>query len=129
MRLLLDTHIWLWSLREPQRLSHRLARELGDPANELWLSPVSMWEALLLYAKGRIEIPGDLAEWVALSMRSLREAPLTHEIVLAAHQLPFPHLDPADRFLAGTAQVLDLTLVTADKRLLGLGEVRTLANR
>ena len=129
MRLLLDTHIWLWSLREPQRLSRQLARELDDPANELWLSPVSTWEALLLYTKGRIEIPGDLAEWVALSTRSLREAPLTHEIVLAAQQLSLPHLDPADRFLAATAQVLGLTLVTADKRLLGLGEVRTLANR
>ena len=129
MRLLLDTHIWLWSLREPQRLSRRIARELDNPENELWLSPVSTWEALLLYAKGRIEIPGDLAEWLALATQNLREAPLTHEIVLAAHQLRFPHLDPADRFLAATAQILDLTLVTADTRLLGLGEIRTLANR
>ena len=128
MRLLLDTHIWLWSLREPQRLSRRLARELGDPENELWLSPVSTWEALLLKAKGRIEVPGDLAEWLALSTQNLREAPLTHEIALAAHRLPLPHLDPADRFLAATAQVLGLTLVTADARLLGLGEIRTLAN-
>ena len=129
MRLLLDTHIWLWSLREPQRLSRRIARELDDPANELWLSPVSTWEALLLYAKRRIEVPGDLAEWLVLATQNLREAPLTHEIALAAHLLPLPHLDPADRFLAATAQVLDLTLVTADVRLLGLGEIRTLANR
>ena len=129
MRLLLDTHIWLWSLREPHRLSRRLARELGDPENELWLSPVSTWEALLLKAKGRIEVPGDLAEWLALSTQNLREAPLTHEIALAAHRLLLPHLDPADRFLAATAQVLGLTLVTADTRLLGLGEIRTLANR
>lgn len=129
MRLLLDTHIWLWTLREPQRLSRRIARELDDPANELWLSPVSMWEALLLYGKGKLKIPGDLAEWVALSTQTLRDAPLTHEIVLAAHQLSFPHLDPADRFLAATAQVLDLTLVTADARMLGLGDIRTLANR
>jgi len=55
--------------------------------------------------------------------------PPTHEIVLAAHQLPLPHPDPADRFLAATAQVLGLTLVTGDERLLGLGEIRTLANR
>ena len=129
MKLLLDTHIWLWSLREPHRLSRRVARELSDPQNELWLSPVNTWEALLLYAKRRIEIPGSLEEWVALSTQNLREAPLTHEILFAAHQLPLPHLDPADRFLAATAQVLDLTLVTADARLLGLGEIRTLANR
>ena len=129
MRLLLDTHIWLWSLREPQRLSRRIARELDNPENELWLSPVSTWEALLLYAKGRIEIPGDLAEWLALATQNLREAPLTHEIALAAHQLPSSHPDPADRFLIATAQILGLTLVTADARLLGLGEIRTLANR
>jgi PIN domain nuclease of toxin-antitoxin system len=57
-----------------------------------------------------------------------REAPLTHEIALAARQLPL-HQDPADRILAATAQVLDLVLATADQRLLGLGEIRTLANR
>lgn len=129
MKLLLDTHIWLWSLREPGRLGRRLRRELADPGNELWLSPVSTWEALLLAAKGRILLRGDLGAWLARATTHLREAPLTHEIVLAAHQLPLPHPDPADRFLAATAQVLGLTLVTADARLLGLGEIATLANR
>ena len=57
-----------------------------------------------------------------------REAPLTHEIALVARQLPL-HQDPADRILAATAEVLDLTLVTADERLLGLGTIRTMANR
>ena len=58
----------------------------------------------------------------------LREAPFTHEIVLAAQQLPLPHRDPADRFLAATAQVVDLTLVTSDDLLLGLGTIRTMKN-
>jgi PIN domain nuclease of toxin-antitoxin system len=102
---------------------------LRDRNNELWLSPVSTWEALLLNAKGRIRLHGDLAVWLAHATARLREAPLTHEIVLAAHQLPLPHPDPADRFLAATAEVLGLTLVTADERLLGLGEIKTLANR
>lgn len=129
MRLLLDTHIWLWSLREPKRLGRRLRNELTNGRNELWLSPVSTWEALLLNAKGRVRLHGDLAEWVAQATAHVREAPLTHEIVLAAHHLPLPHSDPADRFLAATAQVLGLTLVTADERLLGLGEIKTVANR
>ncbi len=129
MKLLLDTHIWLWSLSEPGRLGRRLRRELADPKNELWLSPVSTWEALLLAGKGRIRLHGDLGAWLARATAHLREAPLTHEIVLAAQQLPLPHPDPADRFLAATAQVLGLTLVTADKRLLGLGEIATLGNR
>ena len=129
MRLLLDTHIWLWTLQDPRRLGRRVLREVRDPANELWLSPISTWEALTLHAKGRIHLHGDLSAWVALATASLREAPLTHEIALAARTLPLVHTDPADRFLAATAKVLGLTLVTADKSLLGLGEIATLANR
>jgi PIN domain nuclease of toxin-antitoxin system len=129
LKLLLDTHIWLWSLGEPGRLGRRVRYELKHRSNELWLSPVSTWEALLLNAKGRIRLHGDLTAWLARATAHLREAPLTHEIVLAAHRLPLPHPDPADRFLAATAQMLGLTLLTADERLLGLGEIRTLANR
>lgn len=129
MNLLLDTHIWLWSLREPKRLARRVQNELKDQSNELWLSPVSTWEVLLLNARGRIRLHGEWSEWLTRATAHMREAPLTHEIVLAAQQLPLPHPDPADRFLAATAQVLGLILVTADERLLGLGEIGTLANR
>ncbi len=129
MRLLLDTHIWLWSLQDPKRLGRRVQQELRNPANELWLSPISTWEALTLHAKGKIRLHGNLAEWVADATAPLLEAPLTHEIALAARELTLRQQDPADRFLAATAQVLDLTLVTADAGLLGLGEIATLANR
>lgn len=129
MRLLLDTHIWLWSLHDPHKLGKRVQRELRDPGNERWLSPISTWEALLLQAKGRIRLPDDLTSWVARATAPLQEAPLTHEIALAAQRLQLPHQDPVDRFLAATARVLQLTLVTADTRLLGLGEISTLANR
>ena len=129
MNLLLDTHIWLWSLREPKRLARRVQNELKDQSNELWLSPVSTWEVLLLNARGRIRLHGELSDWLTRATAHMREAPLTHEIVLAAQQLPLPHPDPADRFLAATAQVLGLILVTADERLLGLGGIGTLANR
>lgn len=129
MKLLLDTHIWLWSLQDPGRLGRRIQRELRNPANELWLSPISTWEALTLHAKGRIRLRENLVEWVARATGSLLEAPLTHEIALAARLLPLPTQDSADRFLSATAQVLDLTLVTADPSLLGLGEVATLGNR
>ena len=129
MKLLLDTHVWLWSALQPDRLSTRIRRELTDRANELWLSPISAWEALLLHAKRRIYLHQDLQPWVAEATSRFREAPLTHEIVLAAHLLPLPHRDPADRFLVATAEVFGLTLVTADRRLLGLGSIATLANR
>lgn len=129
MRLLLDTHIWLWSLAEPKHLSRRVQQELREQKNELWLSPVSTWEALLLHARGRIRLHGNVRDWVTKATMHLREAPLTHEIVVAAQELPLQHQDSADRFLAATADVLGLTLVTADHRLLGLGKIATLANR
>ena len=129
MKFLLDTHIWIWSITESHRLRPRVRDELQSPQNELWLSPVSLWEALLLNRKGRIRLPADLDSWLARATPNMREAPLTYEIVLAAHRLPLRHNDPADRFLAATAGVLGLTLITADERLLGLGEIATLANR
>jgi len=128
LKLLLDTHIWLWSLSEPRRVGRGVLVHLKNQDNELWLSPMSTYEALTLYYKGRFEIDGDLSEWLARAIAGTREAPLTHEIALVARQLSM-HQDPADRILAATAEVLDLTLVTADERLLGLGTIRTLANR
>lgn len=131
MRLLLDTHIWLWSLVEPARLAPAVARALEDPASELWLSPISTWELCLLAARGRVAVRGEPAAWVAEALRRvpLHEAPLTHEVALAAAALELPHRDPADRFLAATAAVFELTLVTADERLLAALGVSTLANR
>ena len=129
MNLLLDTHIWLWSLHDLKRLGRRVRHELSNPTNELWLSPISTWEALILNARGRVRLTGDLTDWVERATAPMHEAPLTHEIVSAAQRLKLPRKDPADRFLAATAMILDLTLVTADKDLLGLGEIATLANR
>jgi PIN domain nuclease of toxin-antitoxin system len=128
LNLLLDTHIWLWSKLEPKRLSPRATTELSNLNNELWLSPVSVWEALTLMQKGRIRVEDPFA-WVERAAEQLREAPLTHEIVRIGLAMPLPHADPADRFLAATAKVFKLTLVTADQRLLGLGEIASLANR
>ena len=128
MRLLLDTHIWYWLVTDVGRIGKRAIRELTDSGNELWLSPISTWELLTLNAKGRVRLSGDPEFWLAKAIRGMQEAPLTHEIAAAAVQIPM-HRDPADRFLAATAQILDMTLVTADEKLLGLGTIQTLANR
>jgi PIN domain nuclease of toxin-antitoxin system len=128
LNLLLDTHIWIWSKLDPRRIGRRTAQELSNPSNELWLSPVSVWEALVLMQKGRIRVENPFA-WVERAAEQLREAPLTREIVSAGLALPLSHSDPADRFLAATAKILKLTLVTADQRLLGLAEISSLANR
>jgi PIN domain nuclease of toxin-antitoxin system len=128
LNLLLDTHIWIWSKLEPKRLGKRIAQELSKDSNELWLSPVSVWEALALMQKGRIRVEDPFA-WVDRAAEQMREAPLTREIISVGLALPMLSRDPADRFLAATAKVLKLTLVTADQRLLGLSEIHSLANR
>lgn len=128
MRLLLDTHIWLWSLLDPHKLGRRVQHELQGVHNELWLSSISVWEATVLARKGRLRIPGNHEEWLERAIARFHEAAVTHEIALATDQLQM-HSDPADRFLAATALVLGLTLVTADEKLLGLGNIQSLANR
>jgi PIN domain nuclease of toxin-antitoxin system len=128
LNLLLDTHIWIWSKLDPKRIGKRAAEELSRRSNELWLSPVSVWEALTLMQKGRIRVENPFV-WVERAAEQMREAPLTREIVSVGLALALPHADPADRFLAATAKVLKLTLITADQRLLGLGEIASLANR
>ena len=119
MKLLLDTHIWLWSLLEPDRLGLRVRELLVDPDNTLWLSPISVWELQMLVEKGRVVLDQPLDEWLdqALERAPLREAPLTIAVAQACRAIETPHKDPADRFLAATARALDLTLVTADELL------------
>ncbi len=128
MKLLLDTHIWLWSKLEPKRLGPKIIPELSNVNNELWLSPVSVWEALVLMQKGKVQVADPFA-WIERAAEQMQEAPLTREIVSAGMALPLPHADAADRFLAATAKVLKLTLVTGDQHLLGLGDISSLANR
>jgi PIN domain nuclease of toxin-antitoxin system len=128
LKLLLDTHIWLWLFREPRRLGRRTFRELTNENNVLWLSPISTWEILTLHQKGKLRFRGDIAEWTTKAILGTKEAPFTHEVALAARQFPID-LDPADQMLAATALVLDLTLVTADERLLELATIHTMSNR
>jgi len=131
VKLLLDTHIWLWALLEPDRLTPTVRAALQSPDNELWLSPISVWEALLLAERGRLIVEESAPVWVEKMVQALprREAALTHEIAIASRQLLLTHQDPADRFIAATARVLGLTLVTADERLLQSTEFDVLANR
>lgn len=130
MRILLDTHIWLWSLADPERVVGRAKEVVENPGSELWLSPISVWEALLLLDKNRIDFLRDSASLIREALRSFpaREATLTHEIAIESRRLLRFHEDPADRFLVATARVMDLTLVTADQQILKSGACAVLAN-
>jgi PIN domain nuclease of toxin-antitoxin system len=131
MRLLLDTHIWLWSLGEPSRLAPRVTQALEAKDTELWLSPISLWELGILVEKGKVDLRDSLDAWIddALRITPMREAPLTRMVVRALGSITTPHRDPADRFLAATAAALDLQLVTSDEQLLAGRGYRVLPNR
>jgi len=131
LRLLLDTHIWLWSLGEPGKLGKRVRTALTRVANELWISPISVWELLVLAERGRVKLDDEPRRWVAdaLARTPAQEAVLTFEVAVRSREIMLTHPDPADRFLVATALVYDLTLVTADDALIGAKVCPVLVNR
>lgn len=128
LKLLLDTHVWIWALLQPEELARDVARELKDPRNELWLSPVSVWETLILTERGRLQLDAPSHLWVeeALGGFAVRDAPLTRAVALASRAVDLPHQDPADRFIAATALIYGLVLVTRDHRLLSAATGRVM---
>ncbi|HVZ73084.1 MAG TPA: type II toxin-antitoxin system VapC family toxin [Polyangia bacterium] len=120
MKLLLDTHVWLWALLEPARLRRDVVSLLASPDHEKWLSSISIWETLILAERGRLALRPDPEAWVRaqLPRAPIRQAHVDHEVALVSRRLRTTHQDPADRFIAATARVHALTLVTADDRLL-----------
>ena len=130
MGLLLDTHIWLWSLLDPDRLGDSARHALRSREDELRISPISVWEALLLAERGRVALDPDPHRWLrkAMSIAPVAEAPLTIDVALASRTVDVEHQDPADRFIVATAKVHGLTLVTADARLLRCRDIDVLPN-
>jgi len=130
LNLLLDTHIWIWSLSDVERLGKRTASLLRSQKNELWLSPISVWEFLILVQKGRLTLEMEPRVWLkeAMLKAPMKEAPLSYEIAMESRWIDLPHQDPADRFLAATAKILQLTLVTTDERLLHSKDFSVLGN-
>jgi PIN domain nuclease of toxin-antitoxin system len=119
-KYLLDTHILLWSLLEPSHLNSDVSDEIENPGNELWLSPISVWEIIILSEKGRIQLDAPPIPWMknVLTTLPFQEAGLNHEVAMQSHGIHLPHQDPADRFIAASAIVYGLTLVTADRHLI-----------
>src|SRR5437899_7461981 len=104
--------MWLWSVLEPQRLTRRVEKALADPANELWLSPVSVAELTVLLRKGRLTLPHDIQIWVTKTVQHLQltEAPLTIEVARAISTIKFPHGDKADQLRSASGKGVNTTL-------------------
>lgn len=120
MNVLLDTHVLIWSVAEPDRIVGRTRALLDDAETTTWISPISIWECLILADKGKVRLAPDPIAWARRVLREqpFKQAPLNHEVAIQSRLVSLPNKDPADRFLAATAAVFELTLVTADERLL-----------
>jgi PIN domain nuclease of toxin-antitoxin system len=116
MRLLLDTHAFLWFISGDARLPagwHDLVR---DPANEVYLSAASVWEAVVKQQLGKLPLPEPAAAYLPRQRERHRIAPLAMDEATVAQlpRLPALHRDPFDRILICQALQHDLALVTAD---------------
>ncbi len=129
MKLLLDTHIWLWYLLGDERLSTNLQTVIAEETTELWLSPISIWETLILAEKGRISLQPNAVAWIDLALQTLEilEAPLVYQIAILSRHIELPQQDPADRFIAATAIHYNLRLATVDGNLTGVSWLQTLS--
>ena len=112
--------MFLWVVTADKKLGRKTKRLLEKADTEIWLSPITLWECLILDRAGRIRLEPTPLRWIrdALAEYPFHEAPLNHEVALETRGISLGHEDPADRFLAATAAVYDLTLLTGDERLI-----------
>ncbi|MFM8708025.1 MAG: type II toxin-antitoxin system VapC family toxin [Planctomycetia bacterium] len=132
MSFLLDTHVWIWTQEQPDAIGKKARAILETTSEELCISAVSSLEIARLVSGGLLELKGSLDRWVRSAVDSMeaRSIDVDHRVAIEAYKLPGRfHKDPADRMLVATARINDLTLVTADERILAYREVRSLDAR
>ena len=132
MRALLDTHVLIWWLNDPGRLSPRQRAVVAAASREspLLVSDISLWEVATLHSLGRIALTIPLREWLdkAAAPPLVRRHGVSPVIAAEISALPDSfHRDPADRILVATALVLGATLLTQDRKILDAALVDTLS--
>jgi len=130
--LLLDTHVRVWSQEHPGKPGRQTAQALLDPEQTNTISAISALEIARLLAVGTISLSIPLNTWIGHSLNGLDATtlPITHESAAEAYALPSAfHKDPADRILVAASRLHQLTLLTADERILQYPHVRTINAR
>jgi PIN domain nuclease of toxin-antitoxin system len=127
--IVLDTHVWLWWVAAPERLSRTAQAEI-DEADEIGISAISAWEIAMLANRGRIALDRPTERWVRAALDvdpRTTELALTARTAARAAALAGDGLpgDPADRFIYATARALDARLVTRDARMRAFDAKRT----
>jgi len=122
-KVVLDTHVWLWTMEGNLELSEEFRRHCKS-LDEILISPISIWEIGMLVEKKRFTFEMDCLDWIekALAFPGIRLAPISPRIAVQSTRLPGTiHADPADRILVATAHEENAVLVTCDQKLLEYG--------
>jgi PIN domain nuclease of toxin-antitoxin system len=116
MKLLLDTHVFLWLLTSPERLQDHVGI-VADTSNELVVSAASSWEIAIKHEIGRLQLPEEPDRYVPSRIRMIgaHALPVEHSHALAVATLPKLHRDPFDRLLVAQARLEGMTILTADE--------------
>jgi PIN domain nuclease of toxin-antitoxin system len=116
MRLLLDTHVFLWYITGDNRLGGSIRDAISDPKNDVYLSVISVWESIIKHQIGKLQLPQPPEEYLpAQRARHLVSSlELDEASVANLARLPLIHRDPFDRMLVCQAIQHDLTIVTVD---------------
>lgn len=120
--ILLDTHVWLWWISDPERLPERALTAINKAKSEksIVISTISTWEIALLVEKGRLELSIDVRDWVRKTegLPFVRFASIDNTIFLRSVSLPGAfHADQADRIITATAITMGIPLITKDEKI------------
>jgi len=129
--IVLDTHVWLWWISNPENLSDCASQAIDNAVaeNGIVISSISTWEIALLVDKGRLDISVDVRDWVRKteSLPFVRFMPIDNTISLRSVSLPGKfHSDPADRIITATSMTMGLPLVTKDNKIINYSHVQTI---
>ena len=119
MRLLLDTHTFLWWIADDPRLSKKACEVIGDGKNQLFLSAASGWEIAVKARLGRLQMPDDLEHFILeqMALNAIENLPIILSHALHVYALPDYYRDPFDRLLISQAQLEGLPILTADPQI------------
>ncbi len=120
MRILLDTHVFLWYLAADPKLPASFRSAAQDPENEVFISTVSVWEAVVKYQLGKLSLPAPPAEYLPVQREAhgMASRPVDEGAMKQLAVLPRLHRDPFDRLLVAQSLQHDLTIATVDSTVL-----------
>ncbi|MEO0376074.1 MAG: type II toxin-antitoxin system VapC family toxin [Cyanobacteria bacterium P01_A01_bin.17] len=116
MRLLLDTHAFLWFVLDSPQMSQDALQLIQNPVHDIYISPVSYWEIAIKVSLGKYEIPGSFQDWMEHQLRvnSFDSLPITVAHAAMVSTLPFHHRDPFDRLLCAQTLVEKIPIISTD---------------